>query len=265
MSKSRQRRQEKDTIILRSFGVTYPYGRNVLPHVTIPPRALDWHKLICASRGVLTVRAERSAWVAPPHRAVWIPAGLDFAVQMHGTVALRVLYLKTGRRFFPGAVGDCVVLNVSPLLRELILRTVQVGALDSRRPEHRRLAAVMFDELRVFVAQPLHLPVPRDARAEKFAELIEFTSRAGDRPQIAKILRQAAASRRTMERIFRDETGMSLGQWLRRQKLLDALRRLAAGDPVNAIAFDLGYNSPSAFTAMFRRELGATPKRYFES
>jgi len=68
-----------------------------------------------------------------------------------------------------------------------------------------------------------------------------------------------------MERLFRAETSMSLGQWLRRLKLLDALRRLAAGESVNTIAFELGYNGASAFIAMFRRELGQTPKRYFES
>ena len=57
---------------------------------------------------------------------------------------------------------------------------------------------------------------------------------------------------------------MSLGQWQRRLKLLHALRRLAAGEPVEAAALELGYNSSSAFIAMFRRELGQTPKRYFE-
>ena len=83
--------------------------------------------------------------------------------------------------------------------------------------------------------------------------------------RIDSMLRKCGASRRTMERLFRAETSMSLGQWLRRRKLLDALRRLAAGESVNAIAFELGYNSPSAFIAMFRRELGQTPKGYFES
>jgi AraC-like DNA-binding protein len=78
-------------------------------------------------------------------------------------------------------------------------------------------------------------------------------------------MRRSGASRRTLERIFRADTAMSLGQWLRRQKLLHALRRLAAGEAVNAIAIELGYNSASAFIAMFRRELGHTPKRYFET
>jgi AraC-like DNA-binding protein len=68
-----------------------------------------------------------------------------------------------------------------------------------------------------------------------------------------------------MERLFRSETAMSLGQWLRRQKLLHALRRLAAGDSVNTVALELEYNSASAFIAMFQRELGQTPRRYFET
>ena len=65
--------------------------------------------------------------------------------------------------------------------------------------------------------------------------------------------------------LFRAETGMSLGQWQRRQTLLHALRRLAAGENVSGVAGELGYNSASAFIAMFRRELGQTPKRYFEA
>lgn len=252
-------RQTIEYVPVRSFGVTFAHGRHVLPHHTVPPRAPDWHKLIYATRGVLTVRTHQSAWVAPPHRAVWIPARVDYRVEMHGTVALRALYLKPGRRVFAGATRDCAVVNVTPLLRELIQRTVHIGALDFRVREQARLAGVIFDELRVLVAQPLQLPLPRDPRAEKFAA---FASAGGF--TVAQMLRKSAASRRTMERLFRDETGMSLGQWLRRRKLLDALRRLAAGDPVSSIAYDLGYNSPSAFIAMFRRELGQTPTRYFD-
>jgi len=253
-------RQTGDSITIRSFGVTFAYGRNVLPHQAVPPRALDWHKLIYATRGVLDVHTVQGVWVAPPHRAVWISARIDFRVEMHGTVALRALYLKTGRRFFPGATRTCAVVNVSPLLRELILRTVEIGALDSKIATQARLAAVIFDELRALAAQPLQLPAPRDPRAARFAAL---ASNAG--LSITKMLRESGASRRTLERIFRDQTGMSLGQWLRRQKLLEALRRLAAGDAVNSVAFDLGYNGASAFIAMFRRELGQTPARYFDS
>jgi AraC-like DNA-binding protein len=109
----------------------------------------------------------------------------------------------------------------------------------------------------------LQLPIPRDRRAAQFATLA--ASERGEKQPVTVLLRQAGISRRTLERIFRAETGMSLGQWLRRQKLLQALKLVAAGDSVKSIALELGYSNPSAFVAMFRRELGQTPKRYFET
>jgi AraC-like DNA-binding protein len=173
---------------------------------------------------------------------------------------VRMLYIRPSPRRDRAFPRTCAVVNVTPLLRELILRTVQVGALDAAVPGQKRLIGVILDELKVLVAAPLQLPLPRDSRAARFAALVE----RGTGAPFADLLRQCGASRRTMERIFRAETGMSMGQWQRRQMLLDALRRLAAGENVSSVAGELGYNSASAFIAMFRRELGQTPKRYFE-
>ena len=258
-------RQPDDGISVRSFGVTFPHGAAFPSHHRIPPPARDWHQLIYATRGAVTIRTEQCAWVTPPHRAVWIPAGFEYRLEMSGAVALRSLYVAARRvagKLFPGAAATCCVVNVSPLLRELILRIVEVGALDAAKPVQRRLAAVLLDEIRALTTVPLQLPLPNDSRAAQFAA-IASADPVGSTP-VAAMLRRCGASRRTMERLFLDETAMSLGQWLRRQKLLHALRRLAAGESVNAIALTLGYNSPSAFIAMFKRELGQTPTRYFE-
>jgi AraC-like DNA-binding protein len=246
------RQADDASIRVRSFGVTFHHGQKVPPQSLVPPAAGMWHQLVCATRGALTVRTDECAWVVPPHRAVWLPAGFQYRLELSGVVAVRMLYIRPrrqGDQFFP---RECSVVNVTPLLRELIQRTVQVGALDIAIPEQKRLIAV-----------PLQLPQPRDGRAVQFAALAGRDS--GGAPSTEALLRQCGASRRTMERLFRDETGMSLGQWQRRQTLLRALRRLASGENVSGVAGELGYNSASAFIAMFRRELGQTPKRYFES
>ena len=253
MSKSRH---PDSTVQIRCFGVTFRSGQAA-------PAALrdtaDWHQLIYATRGVMTVYTDDGAWVVPPHRGVWIPAGFRYRLEMSGEVALRMLYVRTGRR----TSRLCSVVNVTPLLRELIIRTNLIGALDTGIPEQSRLIDVILDELKVLTSAPLQLPLPQDARAAQFAALA--AAETGGKLPIAKMCRRSGASRRTLERIFRAETAMSLGQWLRRQKLLHALRLLAAGEGVNTIALELGYNSASAFIAMFRRELGQTPKRYFEN
>lgn len=254
------RQADEASIQVRSFGVTFRHGQKVSPQYLVPPAAGMWHQLVCATRGALTVRTDQCAWVVPPHRAVWLPADFEYRLEMSGVVAVRMIYIRPGKRGFP---QECSVVNVTPLLRELILRTVQVGALDSAIPEQKRLIGVILDELKVLIAVPLQLPLPRDSRAVKFAALANRDS--GGVPPAATLVRQCGASRRTMERLFRAETGMSLGQWQRRQTLLHALRRLAAGENVSGVAGELGYNSASAFIAMFRRELGHTPKRYFEA
>jgi AraC-like DNA-binding protein len=249
------------TVVIRSCGVTFGSGQPAPPNLHA---TADWHQLIYATRGVMTVYTDYSAWVAPPHRGVWIPAGFRYRLEMSGVLALRMLYIKARRLT---AFKACSVVNITPLMRELIVRTNLIGALDAGIPEQRRLIGVILDELNLLVAAPLQLPLPQDPRAAQFAAMVAagIEGRAGGKATMEKMLRRSGASRRTLERIFRQETAMSLGQWLRRQKLLHALRRLAAGECVDAIALELGYNSASAFIAMFRRELGRTPKRYFET
>lgn len=258
MSKSRQ--VQDASIRIRSFGVTFLSGQ------IIPPHSEEWHQLIYATRGVMTVRTDECAWVVPPHRAVWIPARVHYRVEMAGVVAMRTIYIRANARQ-PGwsrmMAKTCAVVNVTALLRELIARTVKLSVLDDRVPEQRRLSGVLLDELRELKTVPLQLPVPRDVRAARFMELV--STNLDGHAHIGKLLRACGASRRTMERLFQEETAMSLGQWLRRHKLLHGLRLLAAGECVNSVALELGYNGASAFIAMFRRELGQTPGLYFEA
>lgn len=237
--------------MIRSFGVSYPRGGTLLP-----PRSPAWHQLIYATRGVVAVRTKEAAWVAPPHRAVWVPSSVEFQLQLTGAVALRSLYLARSRRV--AMPRTCAVVNVTPLLRELIVRTVELSTLDATQPYQRRLAQLIFDELALLQSVPLQLPLPSEPRALRFAEALPQTH-----TDVKKLLRRCGVSRRTLERLFTAETGMSLGQWMRRERLLRALPRLAAGETVNAVASDLGYSSASAFIAMFRRELGETPGHYF--
>jgi len=233
--------------IVRTFAVTFGIGRPHDIRKLTPPRARGWNRLICAARGMMTVHAGDCSWAVPPHRAVWIPSETACSIE----IALRMLYVR-GRTRLPVSV-----VNVSPLMRELIGRAIELGALDASVPAQKRLGGVIRDELKALSVAPLQLPAPKDERARRAAELA-----AANQP-LEKILRECGAGRRTLERIFRDETGMSLGQWLRREKLLRGIRLLAAGQSVKEVALELSYANSSAFIGMFRRETGETPARYF--
>lgn len=241
-----------DNILVRTFALTAPQRR------LIPPQSPYWHQLLYVLSGVLTVSTPNAQWTLPAHRALWVPAGLEY--QLHiasGPVSLRCLYLASPRP----ALSGISVLNVTPLLHALILRSSDIGALSRLIPTQRRLAAVIHDELAQLSAAPLQLPMPTDPRARRFASFIANSS-TGILHCDATLLRRAAVSRRTLERIFLTETGLSLGRWMRRERLLRAAAQLAAGQSVTTVADSLGYNSPSSFVAAFRREMGLPPGKF---
>jgi AraC-like DNA-binding protein len=246
-------RTRQSEIQIRSLALTYSSG------FTIPPHRHAWAQLIYASRGVMSVRTDTGAWVVPTHRAVWVPGEIEHSIEMSGEVAMRTLYLAPGLAH--GVPETCAVVNVSPLLRELILHAVELGPLDAAEPRHARLIGVITDQLAALPAVPLRVPAPKDARARRAADWLR--AHPGDDASLERIARGVGASKRTLERLFRDETGMSLGAWRQQLRLLQALPLLAAGEPVTSVALAVGYESTSAFIARFRQVLGTTPGRYY--
>ncbi len=232
---------------MRTFGVTF------LSPQTVEYPVRGWDQLIYATAGVLTVHTEVGIWVLPAQRALWVPDGVRHQLEIRKAAELRSLYFRA--RAAKQLPRGCCAVNVPPLLRELILACVEAGALLSKLPRHRRLAGVVMDQLRVLPSVPLQLPQPKDARACQLCEALRRE------PGIAL---RAAAERcgtglRTLERLFREETGMTLGAWFRRLRLQLSLESLAGGASVNEAARNCGYNGASAFVSMFRRELGVTP------
>jgi AraC-like DNA-binding protein len=257
MSRKRQRPKERDPergLLVRTYAVTHPNG------LDIAPRAFDWHQLVYASQGVMSVHTSEGTWVVPPHRAVWIPRGVEHAVEMAGRVSLRTLFFAAS--FARGLPRSCQAVNVSPLLRELILQATRLGLLRRNVRSQARLARVILDQLQTLSQTPLQLPAPSDPRARRATELLR--QNAGEPISLAAGARGAGASQRTLERLFRRETQMTLGRWRQRLRFVQALRLLAAGHAVTQVAIEVGYRSPSAFVSAFRRQLGTTPGRYFD-
>jgi AraC-like DNA-binding protein len=243
------------------------------PGRPIAPLAIDytgaslrpWHhhrrgQLLYADEGVMQVGTGEGTWTVAPEQAVWVPPGVEHQVGHRSGVAMRTLYIDPGvARELP---GQCCVVAISPLLRQLILRAMQIGLDYVPGSPGARLMAVILDELRGMRAEPLHLPHPRDPRLKRIAEAL--LADPADGRALGDWAKAAGASSRTLARLFVKETGMTFGAWRERLRLTTAVARLAEGEAVTAVAYDLGYQSPSAFIAMFRRSLGETPGRYLK-
>lgn len=218
-------------------------------------------QLLYASVGVTQVTTDNASFVVPPQRAVWVPAGVAHEVHCRGHVSVRTLYVDPQVR--TDLSSTCRVLEVSDLLRELILEAITLPIEYDVDGRDGRVMALILDEIARAPTIPLHVPMPQDARLMRICRTILADPAHGDTlDQWAKI---AGMGRRTFTRVFRRETEMSFAAWRQHVRLMEALSRLATGHHVTTVAFDVGYNSPSAFTAMFRRAFGAAPTQYIST
>jgi AraC-like DNA-binding protein/mannose-6-phosphate isomerase-like protein (cupin superfamily) len=233
-------------------------ARDEVHGVSVAPHHHERAQLLYATEGLMRVQTEAGVWILPPRRALWIPPGVVHHWHSLSKVTMRTIYVEANAA---KALGDgCRVIEVSPLLRELILALL-VEPIEYPIPgrgEH--LAMLILSELAAAETVPMAIPWPRDRR------LVAVCSAIMDDPGSSRNIEQWAdevgASARTLIRLFPRETGLHYRQWVQQVHLAEAFGRLAQGQAVGEIAAALGYASPSAFSAMFRRILGKTPQHY---
>jgi AraC-like DNA-binding protein len=209
-------------------------------------------QIIFAVEGLMVARTTRGTWVVPPGYALWVPAGIDHGVAMHGDVSMRTAYVAAEE--CSGLPADCRVIEVTPLLE------ASLTALCAEAPDYdeagrgAHLAALILDEIARAPATLFALPVPLDKRLERLAR--QLIAEPGSPFDIDQWADRIGASRRTLTRLFRSQTGLSFGAWRRRLRLLTAAMRVAEGNPMVQAAAHVGYRDVAAFRAMAKRELG---------
>lgn len=214
--------------------------------------------IIYPGKGTYWVITPEGTWLVPAGLAIWIPPNVHHEIYADGAVRAEVLFVD------PAHAGRlparCGTVKVSPLLAALLPRCVAYGNDYAPESPAARLALVMLDELAAMDFVPLLLPIAKDPRlARAMRRLIDD---AGSQDGIEELAKAAAASSRTLARLFRAETGMTFTQWKTNLLLVQSIERLERGASVTEVAMDLGYASTSSFVFMFRRNLGISPGRY---
>ena len=216
----------------------------------------DWVQFSYAISGVLGVYTNTGSYFAPPQWGVWIPAGIEHEVVTSMQAEMRSLYVR--RDACPWAVEQCRVLQVTPLVRELI-KQFCTFAVDYPTGDsvEARLVAVLLDQLRALPDVGFSLPLPRHPG---LLALCNGLIAAPDQVQtLQQWAGQLGVSEKTLMRLFQRETGLSFRNWRQRMRLLSSLALLEAGESVTQAALGCGYDSTSAFIAAFKQLFGATP------
>jgi len=195
--------------------------------MSAPHRVTRGH-LLGAAAGLLTVEGEDGQWVVPPNHAVWVPPHRPQTVRSHGFYSGWGVYIAEGAC---GTLPDTRrVMRTSGLLREAVARAAGWGA-GPRDSAQRRIAEVIFDEVRALPPEPFGLPMPQDARLLRVARGI--LEDLADSCGIEAWGDVAGMAPRTLTRRFAAETGFSVADWRQRARLMQAMARLADGVPVN--------------------------------
>ena len=223
--------------------------------VRIPLHTHAWAQLAYASRGVLRMTTPGTAWMVPPSRAIWVPPHVMHEVSIVEDAFLRTLYVDESA--VPPGLGECRVVEVSALLREVIAALDEADLPDARE---RLLCVLALDEMTRSAPLPLAVPMPEEKRLRALCEAL--IADPGNHGSLEFWAAHVGASTRTIARLFRQELGVSFSQWRQQAVLARAIPLLNQGRPMAIVAQELGYQSQSAFSAMFRRAFGQSPRAF---
>lgn len=231
-------------------------ARDLVAAQVLEPHTHSWGQVTYAPAGMLQVIAEGTVWFVPPLRAIWIPPEIMHEVRVLEASQLRVLHIHASRSPFSGP--DCLVLEVSALLRELV---ASLGQLDQSGQREDRLTAVIMDELQAAQPLPIRLPMPQDKRLRSLCDLL--LADPASNMTLEQFALQVGASSRTLARLFEQDLAMSFGAWRQQMRLARATPLITSGMPLSRVAAELGYTSQSAFSAMFKKTFGKSPSAFF--
>lgn len=257
----------------------FPRSQNLTARQVFPLHSHRWNQLVYATSGTLVVTIADAWHVITPEQAIWVPTGVRHTTGALNGAQFRNLYVADQ----PGlAMPDaCTVFAVTPLFRALIVELeavspaigpagvpvgVPVGVSEDAGGAAEndayidKLNALIVEQLRRLPVQNFRLPWPQSPMLHRICEALY--ANPADGRSADDWGRELGASARTLARHFEREVGITLRDWRHRLRLFRALEWLCAGRSVTDIALDLGYASTSAFTYMFRQEMGCAPTEW---
>jgi len=221
------------------------------------PRA----QLIYSSSGTMRVTVENHVWLVSSRQAIWVPSMYEHHVTFLKNNHIRNLFIDPS--VLSNLPNTCFALDVSPFLRELILKIVNIGDDYQMDSLEGRIIQVTLDELTMIKSTNCFLPISNEPRLKKVMDIL--INNPSDKRGIEEFASLSCTTSRTLSRLFIKEVGMTFVNWRKQIRIMEAIEKLEKGISISQIALELGYNNTSSFIEVFRKELGVSPTNYLKN
>lgn len=217
-----------------------------------------WGQVQLISGGILEMEAEDTRFLAPPHLAIWVPAGVTHKSYNRKPLAYCSINIATAMtESFPSQTS---LIQVTPIVSAIVDDFRQRNISIAKGSQDVRLIQVLLDQLATQKAEHHFLPSSRHKYLAPLLAAVE--ENPTDNSSLAEWAKQVHTTERTLARYCQTELGMSFTEWRLRVRYLYSMELLRSGHSVKEVALTLGYNQASPFIAMFKKYSGQTPEQY---
>jgi AraC-like DNA-binding protein len=221
-------------------------------------RRTERGRLVYPSDRVMTVHTRAGSWVVSPVSACWLPQNAEYRFESENDVEVYEVLCPGLAKLLP---DRCGIVPISKLLRELVFAMERTGSSCAQRSPTEQVLGAIAGQIRVQQVPPLRPPELSSERLQRIARAL--SANPADSKTLQRWAAELRTTSRTLARAFQREALMTFHEFREQVRLDAAIRRLAAGQSVTSVAYEVGFGSPASFIAAFRRATGVTPGSYF--
>ena len=222
----------------------------------------DKIQIIYAPIGKIQIVTEQNLYLLPQGSGLVIPAGVEHNLMVPDSADVRVVNLDTSLNYI-SKLKSCALVSISPLFSAVVDELSRYNRTFEEDTPEARLCMVLIDCIEKASLNPTSLPIPADRRIRQIVD--GLLNASSDKKTIEEWCSLIGASRRTITRLFVSETGMNYQSYRQHLQIYRSLALLHDTKNINTVAYDVGYESPSAFSAAFKKIMKMTPAEYVTS
>lgn len=223
-------------------------------------------QLIYVESGFQYLTVNEKIYLLPQNHAAWIPSNAIHKTNSHSeTIKLMIMFFDVNKTdlFY----HEVSIFSVSPVLKEMIKYAEKWSKNIKENADENIFLRALYNELPNFVADSiqLHISLPEDKRLTKAIKHLN-NNYTKDYFRMEELGEISALSLRSIERIFKKETGLTLSKYQQMLRIIKSLELLSANKwTISEIAYKVGYKSLQAYTNSFRSIMQYSPSDFLKT